>query len=156
MSRGHIYVCLFLFTVLGTQWFLSSKRLGLCVWFCGQWLGEHKRLGWEGHVLFLIHWLHRCVLFPPRKKTRIPVGTCSVDPFCHSNLSNSLHPVLMIPHFFFLINSFSPFSPFFLRRLQLVRCWNSWIGPSMLLCLFLCFSPLCVWCMYACACQRYP
>lgn len=103
---------------------------------------EHERLEWD-HILFLIsRWLHTCVVFPPRRKTEIsrnPIGFLLFGPSL-SFQSVQFSPSCIIS----LMISFFPFSPFCLPRLQLVRCWNSWIGPLCCFCLCLPFSPFCV------------
>ena len=139
--------------MLGTQWLLSTKRLVLCVWFCGQWLEGAREAGVGGsRSVFDQPLVTQCVVSSKEenKNSKIPSGYLLSGPtlslqffqFSLACINDSA---------FFLINSFSPFPPFFLCRLQLVRCWNSWIDPSMFLYLSLFLSPGCV--VHVCMCM---
>lgn len=129
--------------MLAIQWLLSTKRLVFCTHFILWAVTGGSMRGWSG--ITFCFWSatgYTHVLFPPRRKTEIsrkPIGFLLFGPSL-SFQSLQFSPSCIIS----LMISFFPFSPFCLPRLQLVRCWNSWIGPLCCFCLCLSFSPLCV------------
>lgn len=98
--------------------------------------GGNVRAGLEGHILFLITWWpHRHDVFPQESKQESE-GVSHWVSALWTHPITPIFPILSILYYLFddsvLLLWWFPsfhFPSSFSPRLQLVRCWNSWIGP---------------------------
>lgn len=122
--------------MFATQRLLSTERLIFWIfWFCEQWLEGTWELGWRAIFCFWSCDGHTGTMCFPKKVNRNLKESHWVSAIWTHPIT-PVFSILSILYYLFddsilLLWRFPSFHfpPSFSPRFQLVRCWNSWIGP---------------------------